>query len=261
MSNKDIQSSGWIQTVESNDTKFCCPIIDMQITQPCRLRGCLLWTSNENLLNCVGAFASAKAANSEERLQASSQREKHGTLQSAASGKLSFYDLAYAFGLSRQRIEGLVTLGKQAVGTLSPILSEEETAQRQSKRLGHPVLFTHTAPVAAQTERGLVRVCICCEQTIEPDDDEVVISIIEKAEVAWCSRECAAELPIDAYLVANRYKRHWASVALRHDEIDERSRVREITPARMEALRAHAEALRLHHATAASSDCGDTGAS
>ena len=238
--------------MESDGTKFCCPIIDMQITQPCRLRGCLLWTSNETLLNCVGAFASAKAANSEERLQGSSQREKHGTLQSAASGKLSFYDLSYSFGLSRQRIEGLVTLGNQAISTLSPVLSKEETAQHPSRRLGHPVLFTHTAPVAAQTERGFVRVCICCEQTIEPDDEEMVISIVEKAEVTWCSRECAAELPIDAYLVANRYKRHWASVALRHDEIDERSRVREITPARMEALRAHAEALRLHHATSAS---------
>jgi hypothetical protein len=38
-------------------------------------------------------------------------------------------------------------------------------------------------------------------------------------------------------MVANRYRRHYASVALAIDPIDERSRVREIDEERMEALK------------------------
>ena len=190
-----------------------------------------------------------KAANSEERLQATSanQREKRGTLRSAADGKLSFYDLAYLYGFSRQRIEGFVSYGRQVVETLAPLFAEVDvTAEREMKpadrRLGSPTLFTYSSPSSHVDEDGdETRVCICCETVIEPDDNELVLAILDRAEVAWCSRECAREFPIDAYLVANRYKRHWSSVALGKDTIDERSRVREITAERMDALKDLAE--------------------
>jgi hypothetical protein len=155
--------------------------------------------------------------------------------------------MAYLFGLSRQRIEGFVAFGRQVVETLAPLFAEidltNNTTRLPTRRLGSPTLFTHTAPVShADPETGEVtRVCIACESPIEPDDSELVLAILDKAEVAWCSRECAKEFPIDAYLVSNRYKRHWANVAMGKDEIDERSRVREITGERMGILRHLAE--------------------
>lgn len=209
------------------------------------MRGCPLWTYNPKSYNCVGAFSSMKAANSEERLQATSanQREKRGTLRAAADGKLSFYDLAYLYGLSRQRIEGFVAYGRQVMETLAPLfaqvdLTEDRVPRAATRRIGSPTLFTHTSPVSHVNEDGSVtRLCIACESVIDPDDTELVLAILDKMEVAWCSRECNREFPIDAFLVSNRYKRHWANIALGQDQIDERSRVREITPERMEALR------------------------
>jgi len=190
-----------------------------------------------------------KAANSEERLQATSanQREKRGTLRSAADGKLSFYDLAHLFGFSRQRVEGFVSFGRSIIETLAPLFANidvtpERDRSQAERRLGSPTLFTYSAPSSHTDEDGdETRVCICCETIIEPDDNELVLAILDRAEVAWCSRECAREFPIDAYLVANRYKRHWSQVALGKDTIDERSRVREITVKRMQALKELAE--------------------
>lgn len=243
-------NSTWLQVIESEPPRFWCPVIDSQLTSPCSLRGCPLWTSNVKAYNCAGAFSGLKASNSEERLQATSanQREKRGTLRSAADGKLSFYDLAYLYGLSRQRIEGFVSYGRQVIETLAPLFAEIDLTNNNQtrlpgRRLGSPTLFTHTAPVSyADPETGEVtRLCIACESVIEPDDGELVLAILDKAEVAWCSRECAKEFPIDAYLVSNRYKRHWANVAMAKDEIDERSRVREITGERMGMLRHLAE--------------------
>jgi len=238
-------NTGWLQIIESEPPRFFCPIFKAELAGPCSLRGCPLWTANKKVYSCVGAFGGMKAANSEERLQATSanQREKRGTLRSAADGKLSFYDLAYLYGFSRQRIEGFVSFGRQVVETLAPLFAEVDvTGERDSKqptsRLGSPTLFTYTSPSSyVDPETGdVTRVCICCETIIEPDDDEFVLTILDRAEVAWCSRECAREFPIDAYLVANRYKRHWTSVALAKDPVDERSRVREITPERMKAM-------------------------
>jgi len=244
-------NTGWLQVIESEPPRFCCPVIQTELTSPCQLRGCGLWTANPKVYCCVGAFASMKAANSEERLQATSatQREKRGTLRNAAEGKLSFYDLSHMYGFSRQRIEGFVTHGKQIIETLTPLFAEVELSGEStssvacSRRLGSPTLFTHSAPVSYTdtTSGDTTRVCICCESPIESDDDEIVLAVLDKAEVAWCSRQCASEFPIDAYLVANRYKRHWTDVALARDEVDERSRVREITPERMDALKALAK--------------------
>lgn len=242
-------NTGWLAVIESEPPRFFCPIVEEQLTSPCRLRGCPLWTPNTKVYSCVGAYGGMKAANSEERLQATSanQREKRGTLRSAADGKLSFYDLAHLYGFSRQRIEGYVSHGRQSVETLAPLAREVDvSADHDSKpadrRLGSPTLFTYSAPSSYTDEDGdETRVCICCEEVIEPDDNELVLAILDRAEVAWCSRECAREFPIDAYLVANRYKRHWSQVALGKDTIDERSRVREITPERMQALKELAE--------------------
>jgi hypothetical protein len=185
-----------------------------------------------------------KAANSEERLQATSatQREKRGTLRSAADGKLSFYDMSYMYGLSRQRIEGYVSYGRQIIETLTPLFMEVnvggDAESQPKKRLGSPTLFTHAQPVSHTDKDGnTTHVCICCESVIDPDDEERVVSYLDKYEIVWCSRECWHEFPLDAYLIANRYKRHWSSVALEKDEVDERSRVREITTERMNALK------------------------
>jgi hypothetical protein len=239
-------NTGWLQVIESEPPRYCCPLMKTELMGPCSLRGCVLWTSNNKVYNCIGAFAGMKAANSEERLQATSatQREKRGTLRSAADGKLSFYDLAYMYGLSRQRIEGYVSFGRQVMETLTPLfaeidLSPEGGDRPAKKRLGSPTLFTHTSPVAYVDAKSgeTTRICMCCESVIEPDDTEVVFAYLDRAEVAWCSRECAKEFPIDAYLISNRYKRHWTSVALEKDEVDERSRVREITTERMTALK------------------------
>lgn len=237
-------NTGWLQIIESEPPRFFCPLFKEELAGPCELRGCPLWTSNKKVYSCVGAFGGMKAANSEERLQATSaNRDKRGTLRSAADGKLSFYDLAYLFGFSRQRVEGFVTFGRQVVETLAPLfadidVSDHQEARLASRRLGSPTLFTYTSPSSyTDPETGdVTRVCICCEEIIEPDDNELVLAILDRSEVAWCSRECAKEFTIDAYLVANRYKRHWTSVALSKDPVDERSRVREITPERMKAM-------------------------
>ena len=243
-------NTGWLHIIEGEPPRFFCPLFKAELAGPCNVRGCALWTSNRKVYSCVGAFGGMKAANSEERLQATSanQREKRGTLRSAAEGKLSFYDLAYLYGFSRQRVEGFVGQGRQVVDTLAPLFAEIDlTGDRESKdakqRLGSPTLFTHSGPVSfTDPETGdVTRVCICCETVIDPDDNELVLTILDRSEVAWCSRECAREFPIDAYLVANRYKRHFSSVALAKDPVDERSRVREITPERMEALAALAK--------------------
>lgn len=238
-------NTGWLQVIESEPPRFRCPVMDIELMGPCGLRGCVLWVMNPKVYDCVGAFAGMKAANSEERLQATSatQREKRGTLRSAADGKLSFYDMAYMYGLSRQRIEGFVSYGRQVMEALTPLFAEVDPQGDDNgaatRRLGSPTLFTHSAPVAhTDPQTGeTTRVCICCESVIEHDDDEVVVAIIDRAEVTWCSRECAKEFPIDAYLISNRYKRHWTSVALTQDTVDLRSRVREITTERMATLR------------------------
>ncbi len=241
-------NSGWLQVIENEPPRFSCPVMGTELMGPCSLRGCPLWSSNHKVYCCVGAFASMKAANSEERLSATSatQREKRGTLRSASEGKLSFHDLSAIFGLSRQRVEGYVSFGRQIIETLTPRFSEIDLSadgpdRPAKRRIGSPTLFTHTSPVAHTDPKtgDTTRVCMCCESIIEPDDSEVVLAYLERAEVAWCSRECAKEFPMDAFLVSHRYKRHWASIALpqENDEIDERSRVREITTERMGALR------------------------
>lgn len=243
--NNTASTTGWLHVIESEPPRFFCPVFKGELSSPCELRGCLLWTSNRKVYCCAGAFGSMKASNSEERLQATSatQREKRGTLRSAAEGKLSFYDLAHLYGFSRQRVEGFVSYGRQIIETLAPLFAEVDvTGERDTKaatrRLGNPSLFTYTGPTAhVDDENGEVtRVCICCESIIEPDDNEMILAILDRSEAAWCSRECARELPIDAFLVSNRYKRHWVSVALNKDPVDERSRVREITPERMKAM-------------------------
>lgn len=238
-------NSGWLQVLDEEAPKFHCPVINATLVSSCQLRGCPLWVANPKVYCCTGAFASIKASNSEDRLSATSvaQREKRGTLRAAADGKLSFHDMSFLFSLSRQRIEGFVDFGKQIVETLTPLfadidISGESPDRPATKRLGSPNLFTLTHPINHTDKNGdVTRVCICCETVIEPDDSELVLAIIDRYEVAWCSRECAKEFPIDAYMVANRYRRHYASVALAIDPIDERSRVREIDEERMEALK------------------------
>ena len=238
-------NSGWLQVLDEEAPKFHCPVINETLTSSCQLRGCPLWVANPKVYCCTGAFASIKASNSEDRLSATSsaQREKRGTLRAAADGKLSFHDMSYLFSLSRQRIEGFVDFGKQVMETLTPLfadidMSGESPDRPAIRRLGSPNLFTLTQPVNhVDGEGDVTRVCICCESVIEPDDSELVLAIIDRYEVAWCSRECAKEFPIDAYMVSNRYKRHWTAVALTVDPIDERSRVREIDEERMEALK------------------------
>src|SRR4051812_46360665 len=86
-------NTGWLQVIESEPPRYHCPVISAEISGPCSIRGCPLWTHNPKSWNCVGTFSAMKAANSEERLQATSatQREKRGTLRAAADGKLSFY--------------------------------------------------------------------------------------------------------------------------------------------------------------------------
>lgn len=242
-------NSGWLQVLNEEAPRFYCPVIQTTLMTSCQLRTCPLWVANPKVYCCTGAFASLKASNSEDRLSATSvaQREKRGTLRAAADGKLSFHDMSYLYSLSRQRIEGFVDFGKQVMETLTPLFADIDVSgdspdRSATKRLGSPTLFTLTSPSSHTDESGdVTRVCICCESIIEPDDTEVVLAIIDRSEVAWCSRECAKEFPIDAYMVANRYKRHWASVALTIDPIDERSRVREIDDERMEALRRLAE--------------------
>ena len=191
-----------------------------------------------------------KAANSEERLQGTSaaQRDKKGTLRSAAEGKYSFYDLSHLYNLSRQRVEGYVNVGRQAMEILAPAFADvdssgDSTNKTATVRLGSAHLFTKTSPTSytdPDSPDEVTRVCVCCESVIEPDDDDVVIAVLDREEVAWCSRACTRELPIDGYLVADRYKRHYSSVALGKDTVDERSRVREITQERMDALADHA---------------------
>lgn len=248
---KDEQNgqSSWLNVIENEAPRFHCPVIQADLMGPCNLRGCVLWTSNPRSYNCVGAYSSVKAVNSEERLQATSatQREKRGTLRAAADGKLSFHDLAHLYNFSRQRVEGFVEHGSQVISTLTPLFADvdvtgEAHGKFASKRLGAPVLFTHTSPVSNTVGDDATRVCVCCECIIEPDDTEMVMAILDRSEVAWCSRECAKEFPIDAYLVANRYKRHWVGVCQpKGDPVDERSRVREITDERMDILRGLAQ--------------------
>jgi hypothetical protein len=236
-------NTGWLQIIESEPPRFFCPLFKRELTSPCQLHGCALWTPNRKVYSCAGAFGGMKAANSEERLQSTSlaQREKRGTLRSAAEGKFSFYDMAHIFSLTRQRVEGFVAAGRQIAETLSPLVADINlTSDRNDppkRRLGSPTVFTYSSPTSHVDNEGEIwRVCICCECVIEPDDPELVLAILDRTEIAWCSRECAKELPIDAYLVSDRYKRHYSSVALKKDPVDERSRVREITPQRMEVL-------------------------
>lgn len=238
-------NSGWLSVLDEEAPHFHCPVIDATLVTSCQLRGCPMWVANPKVYCCAGAFASIKASSSEDRLSATSsaQREKRGTLKAAASGKLSFHDMSYLYSLSRQRIEGYVDFGKQVIDTLLPLfadidISGDNPERAATKRLGSPALFTLTQPVNYVDKEGdVTRVCISCEAVIEPEDTELVLAIIDRYEVAWCSRECAKELPIDAYMVANRYKRHWAAVALKTDPVDDRSRVREIDEDRMEIIR------------------------
>lgn len=239
-------NANWLQVLDEEAPRFHCPVIDATLMGPCQLRNCPLWIANPKVYCCTGAFASLKASNSEDRLSATSaaQREKRGTLRAAAEGRLSFHDVSYLYAMSRQRVEGHVDFGKQVMDTMTPLFADvdvsgENPNRPATKRIGSPNLFTLTGPINHTDKDGEVtRVCVCCETTIEPDDTEMVLAIIERSEVAWCSRECTKEFPIDAYLVANRYKRHWTAVVMgSKDEVDERSRVREIDEDRMEALR------------------------
>jgi hypothetical protein len=147
------------------------------------------------------------------------------------------------YGISRPRIESFVETGRQVVNTLTPMfvdVQQREGGEVAKHRLGSPTLFTHAQPVSGKTKSGEVaRICVCCESAISPDDTEMVLTIFDRSEVAWCSRECAREFPIDAFMVSNRYHRHWANIVLHdaRDPVDDRSRVREITDDRMEILR------------------------
>ena len=233
-------TNGWLKVIESEPPKFTCPFTQEKLTAPCEQRGCALWSYAPKLYSCAGAFVAAKAANAEDRLlSGSSGKDRYGTLRQAADGKLSFYDLAHFYGLSRQRVEGYVSTGRQMLDVLSPLLVREEVSpdapKKVRKRIGSPMAFTHTSPTGG---RDSTKVCICCESKVPPKDRGMILAILDRSEVAWCSRECADEYPIDAYLISNRYKRHWSSVALALNPVDERSRVREVTPDRMEALRA-----------------------
>lgn len=240
-------NTSWLQVIESTPPKFHCPVIGEDLTGPCRVHNCLLWVDKPTVYCCAGAFGSMKSSNSEERLMqtSSAQREKRGTLRSAAGGKLSFHDIAWLFGFSRQRIEGYVNTGNQIKETAAPLFSTVSGESRQmTRRLGSPHLFTKTSPTSyadPDNTDEVTRVCVCCEAVIEPDDNEAVVAVLDRSEVAWCSRQCTKELPIDGYLVSNRYKRHYSSVALGKDPVDERSRVREITNERMKALGQHAK--------------------
>ncbi len=245
MPKKNQANTSWLQVIESTPPKFHCPVIEEDLTGPCGIHQCWLWADNPKVYNCAGAFGSMKAANSEERLMATStaQREKRGTLRSAADGKMSFYDMAYLFSYSRQRIEGYVNTGKSTIETSAPVFSmvggTSGDKTKPQRRLGSPYLFTKTSPTSyidPENVEEVTRVCVCCESVIDPDDNEAVIAVLDRAEVAWCSRVCTKELTIDGYLVSNRYKRHYSSVALGKDPVDERSRVREITTDRFEAL-------------------------
>lgn len=228
----NLSVNGWLKVIESTPPKFHCPITEQRLMGPCQNRGCVLWSYHPPLYSCAGAFASAKAANAEERLkQTSSSRDKRGTLRQAAEGKLSFYDLAHFFALSRQRVEGYVSTGKAMNEVLEPIFHAPKNTAA-TRRIGSTMSFTHVTPVKTAT-----RICVCCESKIEADDPGMVLALLDRSEVSWCSRECVDEFPLDAYLVSCRYKRHWTDVALAKETIDERSRVREVTPDRMEALR------------------------
>ena len=194
-----------------------------------------MWSYAPRLYSCAGAFASSKAANAEERLKqtTSSAKDKKGTLRQASEGKLSFYDLAHFFSLSRQRVEGYVSTGKSMSEVLEPLFHRPSETE-PTRRIGSSMRFT--SAVSSPTKSG-ARVCACCEKRINPDDSGTVLALLDN-EVTWCSRDCVEEFPIDAYLVSQRYKRHWTDVALPgKEQIDERSRVREVTPERMEALR------------------------
>ena len=254
----EIGVTSWLSIIDEEVPRYVCPIIKQELSTPCQIHACPLWAHNPKVYNCAGALSALKSTSSEERLAgaSTSQRDKKGNLRSAADGKLSFHDLSYLYGFSRQRIEGYVNTGRLVMETLAPMfahLSQATSNETQpTKRVGNPILFSHTNAVSHEEkykdEAGeevveVTRVCICCEAVIAPDDEEMVIAVIERNEVAWCSRECAKELTIDAYLVSNRYKRHWTDVALSKDLIDERSRVREITQERMDALAAYAKKL------------------
>ena len=227
--------NGWLKIIESSPPKFHCPISNSHLQSPCQNRGCVLWSYSPRLYNCAGAFASAKAANAEERLKQTSaaSKDKKGTLRQAAEGKLSFFDLAHFFALSRQRVEGYVSTGKAMSEVLEPLFHAPVDSE-PTRRIGSAMRFTSSSSVP--TKDG-TRVCVCCEKRIASDDAGMVMALLDRSEVAWCSHDCVNEFPLDAYLVANRYKRHWTDVAIAKETIDERSRVREVTPERMETLR------------------------
>jgi hypothetical protein len=226
--------NGWLRVIEETPPKYHCPINDAPLMGPCQNRGCLLWSYAPRLYSCAGAFASAKAANAEERLHStSSNKDKQGTLRQAAAGKLSFFDLAHFFSLSRQRVEGYVATGKSLSEVMEPLFHATQADEKPTRRVGSSMRFTSVSPQPSDGHR----VCVCCEQRIAPDDTGTVLALLDRTEVAWCSHDCVQEFPLDAYLIAVRYKRHWTDVALAKEPIDERSRVREVTPERMEALR------------------------
>ena len=241
----DKANSKWLNIIDQEPPRFTCPVINEQLVSPCQLRGCILWQHNPKAYSCLGAFASMKASDSEERLQATSasQRDKRKNLRASTEGRLSFFDLAHAYGFSRPKAESYVTQGFDIVQTMSPMFvnidfSEESPDRAARHPIGPGVVFTHAAPVSHvdKSTGEITRVCVCCETTIEHDDTEQIIAIVDRNEVAWCSRECARELTIDGYLLASKTKRHWAAVikpGLSEDQI----KIRELTNERLEALR------------------------
>jgi hypothetical protein len=229
-------NSSWLKILDQEPPRFHCPVLGQELMASCELRGCALWCSNTKSYNCAGAFGAIKSAASSERLVSSGGKEKKGNLVNSANGKLSAQDLAFAYGLPRQRLEAAIVLGRQVMDTLAPMfVSVGSESQTPTKRVGSPLSFTTAVPTAHRDPTGARRVCVCCEARIEPDDTEVVLAILDRQEVAWCSRECAREFPIDAWLLSSKYGRHWSDMVLSEDA--KRLRIREVTPERVVSLK------------------------
>jgi hypothetical protein len=239
MAQKSSNQAGWLSIIGQVEPQYCCPLTKERVTTGCSLHGCALWISNTAVHNCMGAFAALRSMHATDRIQANPHvtKDKASSLKQLVDGKLTLYDIAYAYNITRPKAESLVEEGAKVMQILAPLFAEGGNGGTQGVHVGPRTVFTHTSPVAYKAPSGeVVRVCVCCETQIE-DEDGMVLAYVEKAEVAWCSRECAAEFPMDAYMVAHKFRRHWVEVALDKGDIDERSRVREITPERMECLK------------------------
>lgn len=228
--------------VLDEESKFHCPVIDHTVKRPCELHGCLLWVHQPTYFNCTAIYTAKRAANGADRLQSThgAYKDRPGSLRAAAEGRLSLYDLAFLFGISRQKVEVHVAAGKDVFDVLAPLHAQlyatsSRVRREPQRRLGSAAVFSSVTPVSRRGQDGQhERVCVACESLADAED--TILAVADKQEVAWCSRECAEEFPIDAFLLSTRYRRHWTAVVTEPEQVDERARVREITPERMMAL-------------------------